>query len=235
MGCVSSVKEALRRPRRDLVLGASLIVALVAQTTAIVAHQMQIDDLRGQHIDLQGHYVDSVSPGPPGPSGPPGPTGPTGLPGKDGKPGRDGRRGHEGDRGHTGRRGKDGARGQNGLTGSLIETHRKRSDRCRTGRGHQQSSTAHPKNCGPGASAGRSGGQSASPRAGIRAEEPKSTPRPVPEADGGTSGPWLHRSRTPHGDEPGGTPTTGSATAWQQPALPRPVYGSLGPLALPHT
>jgi collagen triple helix repeat protein len=95
------------------VLGASLIVALVAQSAALVAHQMQIDDLRAQHIDLQAHLVESVSPGPSGPSGPPGPTGPTGPPGKDGKRGRDGRRGHKGERGHRGRRGKDGMNGQN--------------------------------------------------------------------------------------------------------------------------
>lgn len=64
---VSWVTEMLRKPRRPLVLGAALIVALIVESAAIVAQQEQIDDLRTQHIDLQGHLLE---PSPSGPSGP---------------------------------------------------------------------------------------------------------------------------------------------------------------------
>lgn len=65
---VSSVNETPRRPLRPLVLGAVLVFVLVAQAVALVAHQMQIDDLQTRHIDLQAHRVE---PSPSGPSGPP--------------------------------------------------------------------------------------------------------------------------------------------------------------------
>ncbi|MFJ7944705.1 hypothetical protein ACIQ6K_13820 [Streptomyces sp. NPDC096354] len=91
-----------------LVLGAVLISVLVAQAVALVAHQMQIDDLRTQHIDLQAHPVE---PSASGPSGPPGPRGPSGPPGRYGKHGRNGENGHIGRSGHAGREGRDGRDG----------------------------------------------------------------------------------------------------------------------------
>ncbi|MET9471372.1 MULTISPECIES: hypothetical protein [unclassified Streptomyces] len=105
---MSSVNETPRRPLRPLVLGAVLIFVLVAQAVALVAHQMQIDDLQTRHIDLQAHRVE---PSPSGPSGPPGPRGPSGPPGKDGRPGRNGEDGHIGRHGHQGRKGRDGQDG----------------------------------------------------------------------------------------------------------------------------
>ncbi|MFC8258486.1 hypothetical protein ACFUNF_12870 [Streptomyces sp. NPDC057291] len=105
---MSSVNETPRRPWRPLVLGAVLISVLVAQSAALVAHQMQIDDLQTQHIDLQAHRVEPSSSGP---SGAPGPGGPSGPPGKDGKPGRNGEDGHIGRYGHQGRKGRDGQDG----------------------------------------------------------------------------------------------------------------------------
>ncbi|MFE7787847.1 hypothetical protein [Streptomyces sp. NPDC057460] len=105
---MSSVNETPRRPLRPLVLGAVLIFVLVAQSVALVAHQLQIDDLQTQHIDLQAHLVEPSSSGPSGPPGPPGPSGP---PGKDGKPGRNGEDGHIGRHGHQGREGRDGQDG----------------------------------------------------------------------------------------------------------------------------
>lgn len=102
---MSSVNESPRAPRGPLVAGAVLILVLVAQVTAIVAHQTQLDDLKTQHIGLQG---DPVEPSASGPSGPPGPRGPTGPPGRDGKTGRHGENGHTGRHGHAGRRGRDG-------------------------------------------------------------------------------------------------------------------------------
>lgn len=105
---MSSVNETPRRPLRPLVLGAVLVFVLVAQAVALVAHQMQIDDLQTRHIDLQAHRVE---PSPSGPSGPPGPRGPSGPPGKDGRPGRNGEDGHIGRHGHQGRKGRDGQDG----------------------------------------------------------------------------------------------------------------------------
>lgn len=99
----------LRKPWRPLVLGAALIVALIAESAAIVAQQEQIDDLRTQHIDFQGHLVE---PSASGPSGPPGPQGPPGPPGKDGKDGQDGQDGRDGRDGRDGPPGKDGKDGQ---------------------------------------------------------------------------------------------------------------------------
>ncbi|MFI9777375.1 hypothetical protein ACIHCV_22105 [Streptomyces sp. NPDC051956] len=96
--------EALRSPRRPLVLGAVLTVALAAQSALLVAQQMQIDDLRMEPVDLQA----SVKPGPSGPSGPPGPTGPVGPIGPAGKDGTDGKDGKEGTNGKDGTSGKDG-------------------------------------------------------------------------------------------------------------------------------
>ena len=98
----------LRKPWRPLVLGAALIVALIAESAAIVAQQEQIDDLRTQHIDFQGHLVE---PSASGPSGPPGPRGPSGPPGRDGERGRNGENGHIGRHGHEGRKGRDGRDG----------------------------------------------------------------------------------------------------------------------------
>ncbi|MER6977362.1 hypothetical protein [Streptomyces carpinensis] len=91
--------EVLRGPRRPLVLGAVLTIALVAQSAALIAQQMQIDSLRTQPIDLQGH----LEPGPPGPSGPEGPVGPPGKDGKDGQDGQDGKDGHDGKDGQDGK------------------------------------------------------------------------------------------------------------------------------------
>jgi hypothetical protein len=105
------------RPWRPLVLGAALTTALVAQSAALVVHQMQIDDMRTQNIDLQGYNADSGPSGPPGPPGPAGPRGPSGPPGKDGRPGREGRHGingRDGRDGHNGRRGHKGKKGKNG-------------------------------------------------------------------------------------------------------------------------
>ncbi|MFF0285395.1 hypothetical protein [Streptomyces sp. NPDC005262] len=99
----------LRKPWRPHVLGAALIVVLVAESAVIVAQQGQIDDLQVQHIDLQEHLVE---PSASGPSGPPGPSGPAGPPGKDGKDGQDGRDGRDGREGRDGSPGKDGTDGQ---------------------------------------------------------------------------------------------------------------------------
>lgn len=108
---MNSVNEALRGPRRRLVLGAVLTVLLIAQSAAIVGHQQRLDELQARRIDLQGNGIrhDPLgSPGPSGPSGPPGPTGPTGRPGHHGRPG------------HPGRRGRPGLRGRNGRPGQVI-------------------------------------------------------------------------------------------------------------------
>lgn len=104
-----SVKEALRNPRRRLVLGAALTVALVAQASVLVAHQQQLDELQVQRVNVQEDGMEQGPPGPPGPSGPAGPPGaigPTGLPGRDGDDGDDGDDGHRGRRGHNGRNGR---------------------------------------------------------------------------------------------------------------------------------
>ncbi|MER6573278.1 hypothetical protein ABT288_45845 [Streptomyces sp. NPDC001093] len=105
---MNSVNEALRGPRRRLVLGAVLTVLLVAQSAALVGHQQRLDELQSRGIDLQGTGIKSGLVGPSGPSGPPGPTGPTGRPG---------RRGHDG---RPGRRGRPGLRGRNGNPGRVI-------------------------------------------------------------------------------------------------------------------
>lgn len=99
-----SVIEALRSPRRPLVLGSVLTVALVAQSALIIAQQLQIDDLQLQPVNVQ----ESLEPGPPGPSGPPGPTGPAGPIGPPGKDGTDGQDGQDGSNGRDGKDGKDG-------------------------------------------------------------------------------------------------------------------------------
>lgn len=65
-----NVKEKLLK-WRPLVLGAALIVALVAQSGALVAHQMQIDDMWARNVELQTHGVEVGPSGPPGRSGPP--------------------------------------------------------------------------------------------------------------------------------------------------------------------
>lgn len=86
---MSWVTEMLRKPRRPLVLGAALIVALIVESAAIVAQQEQIDDLRTQHIDLQGHLVEPSTSGPSGPLVRPAPR-PAGQ-GREGRAGRAGR------------------------------------------------------------------------------------------------------------------------------------------------
>ncbi|MFF1593004.1 hypothetical protein ACFVY0_33525 [Streptomyces sp. NPDC058286] len=96
--------EALRSPRRPLVLGAVVTVALAAQSALLVAQQVQIDDLRMQPVDVQAN----VEPGPSGPSGPPGPTGPGGPIGPAGKDGTNGKDGKDGTNGKEGTNGKDG-------------------------------------------------------------------------------------------------------------------------------
>lgn len=116
---VSWVTEMLRKPRRPLVLGAALIVALIVESAAIVAQQEQIDDLRTQHIDLQGHLVE---PSTSGPSGPlvrlaPWSVWPPGPPGKDGKDGQDGQ---DGQNGRDGRDGRDGPPGKDGKDGQDV-------------------------------------------------------------------------------------------------------------------
>ncbi|MER6071422.1 hypothetical protein ABT187_21760 [Streptomyces sp. NPDC001817] len=98
-----SVIEALRNPRRPLVLGAVLTVALVVQSAVLIAQQMRIDDLQAQPVGLQ-ERLQAAASGPPGPPGPPGPIGP---PGKDGKDGQDGKDGTEGRSGKDGKDGKD--------------------------------------------------------------------------------------------------------------------------------
>lgn len=103
---MKSVIEALRSPRRPLVLGAVLTVALVAQSAALIAQQMQIDNLQTQPIDLQ-ERLQPGPPGPSGPSGPPGPPGPIGPPGKDGTNGKEGKDGKDGHDGKDGTDGKD--------------------------------------------------------------------------------------------------------------------------------
>lgn len=105
---MSNVNEKPPRPWLHLVLGAVLLSVLVAQSAALISHQMQLDDLQTQHIDLQAHRVE---PSASGPSGPPGPDGPSGPPGMDGRPGRDGANGHVGRHGHEGRKGRDGQDG----------------------------------------------------------------------------------------------------------------------------
>ncbi|MFE7466055.1 hypothetical protein ACFU6R_18390 [Streptomyces sp. NPDC057499] len=98
--------EAVRSPRRPLVLGSVLTVALVGQSVLLIAQQMQIDDLRMQPVNVQA----SIESGPAGPSGPPGPTGPVGPigpPGKDGADGTDGTNGKDGTNGVNGKDGKD--------------------------------------------------------------------------------------------------------------------------------
>ncbi|MER5548789.1 hypothetical protein ACWDBD_05025 [Streptomyces sp. NPDC001118] len=99
-----NVIEALRNPRRPLVLGAVLTVALVVQSAVLLAQQGQIDDLQTQPVDSQGHLLT----GPPGPSGPPGPRGPAGPIGPAGHDGKDGKDGKDGQDGHDGKDGKDG-------------------------------------------------------------------------------------------------------------------------------
>lgn len=99
-----SVIEALRSPRRPLVLGSVLTVTLVAQSALIITQQLQIDDLQLQPVNVQ----ESLEPGPPGPSGPPGPTGPAGPIGPPGKDGTDGQDGQDGSNGRDGKDGKDG-------------------------------------------------------------------------------------------------------------------------------
>lgn len=109
-----SVNEILRK-WRPLVLGAALITALVAQSGALVAHQMQIDDMRARNVDLQAHRVEVGPSGPPGRSGPPGPPGPVGPPGKNGTDGWNGRDGIDGEGGRNGRWGHNGRNGKNGV------------------------------------------------------------------------------------------------------------------------
>ncbi|MFF4897867.1 hypothetical protein [Streptomyces sp. NPDC001068] len=102
------MKEAWDGPQRRLVVGAVLTFVLVAESTALVAHQQQLDELQARRVALQGNAVHEGPPGPPGPSGPsgpPGPTGPTGVPGRHGEDGDYGRRGHDGRRGRHGRNG----------------------------------------------------------------------------------------------------------------------------------
>lgn len=99
----------LRKPWRPLVLGAALIVALIAESAAIVAQQEQIDDLRTQHIDFQGHLVE------PSASGPSGPLVRKVLPARlarMGKTGRTGRTGGMGGTGGTARRARTGKTGK---------------------------------------------------------------------------------------------------------------------------
>ncbi|MGW7381514.1 hypothetical protein [Streptomyces sp. NPDC054794] len=112
---VRSVKQILRKPRRPLVLRAALITALVAQSAALVAQDSEIDDLRVQHIDLQGHQIEVGPSGPPGPPGPSGPVGPAGKDGKDGKDGQDGTNGNDGRQGKDGKDGKDGTNGKDAV------------------------------------------------------------------------------------------------------------------------
>ncbi|MEK0097523.1 hypothetical protein ACFC4G_37015 [Streptomyces sp. NPDC056002] len=100
--------EVLRSPRRPLVLGTVLTVALAAQSALIVAQQMQIDDLQMQPVDVQAN----VEPGPSGPSGPAGPVGPAGPIGPAGK---DGTNGKDGKDGTNGKDGKDGANGKDAV------------------------------------------------------------------------------------------------------------------------
>ncbi|MGW7523324.1 hypothetical protein [Streptomyces sp. NPDC054783] len=95
--------EALRSPRRPLVLGAVLTVALVVQSAVLIAQQMWIDDLQTQPVGLQERLQTTPS----GPPGPPGPAGPIGPPGKDGTDGQDGQNGTEGRSGKDGTDGKD--------------------------------------------------------------------------------------------------------------------------------
>lgn len=109
-----NVKEKLLK-WRPLVLGAALLVALVAQSGALVAHQMQIDDMWARNVELQTHGVEVGPSGPPGRSGPPGPLGPTGPPGRKGTDGRAGRDGIDGDDGPDGRMGRHGRKGKNGV------------------------------------------------------------------------------------------------------------------------
>ncbi|MFK0152028.1 hypothetical protein ACIQVL_04745 [Streptomyces sp. NPDC090499] len=110
----------LRRPWRPLVLGAALGTALVAQSAALVVHQLQIDDMWTQNTDLQSYYSDPGPSGPPGPSGAPGPHGPSGPPGKNGRPGRHGRDGFDGRDGHDGHDGRRGHRGRTGAPGKVV-------------------------------------------------------------------------------------------------------------------
>ncbi|MET7516924.1 hypothetical protein ABZS88_26230 [Streptomyces sp. NPDC005480] len=98
--------EVLRGPRRPLVLGAVLTVALAAQSALLVAQQMQIDDLRMQPVDVKANVEPGPS-GPSGPPGPPGPGGPIGPPGVDGTNGKDGKDGTDGTDGSSGKDGKD--------------------------------------------------------------------------------------------------------------------------------
>lgn len=111
---MGNVKEKLLK-RRPLVLGAALIVALVAQSGALVAHQMQIDDMRAGNVELETHGLEVGPSGPPGRTGPPGPPGPTGPPGRKGADGRPGRDGDDGEDGDDGRRGRHGRNGRNGV------------------------------------------------------------------------------------------------------------------------
>ncbi|MFE9093037.1 hypothetical protein [Streptomyces sp. NPDC007264] len=98
--------KALRGPRRPLVLGGVLTVALVAQSAALVSQQMQIDSLQTQPVDLR-ERLQPGPPGPSGPSGPPGPAGPVGPPGDDGVDGTDGKDGQDGQDGQNGQNGQD--------------------------------------------------------------------------------------------------------------------------------
>ncbi|MGY5044880.1 hypothetical protein ACWDE0_04360 [Streptomyces sp. 900105755] len=102
------------RSQRPFVLRAALITALVVQSAALIVQDSEIDSLRAQHMDLQGHQVEV---GPSGPPGPEGPSGPVGPPGKDGTDGKDGQDGQNGTNGLDGRQGKDGKDGKDGRDG----------------------------------------------------------------------------------------------------------------------
>lgn len=101
---VRSVINLPGSPRRHLALGAVLAVALVAQSIALIAQQIQIEGLQTQPIGFKEHLEPGPS-GPSGPSGPPGPDGEIGPPGKDGADGQDGQDGQDG---HEGKDGTDG-------------------------------------------------------------------------------------------------------------------------------
>jgi len=82
---VNSETEPPRRPRRHLIVGGVLVAVLAAQSTALVAQQVQISNLKTQRS----------TPGPAGPSGPPGPAGLPGLRGLPGPAGKDGNDGKD--------------------------------------------------------------------------------------------------------------------------------------------
>lgn len=118
-----SVKEVLRK-WHPFVLGAALITAIVTQSATLIAHQMQIDDMRARDVDLQAHRVKVGPSGPPGRSGPPGPPGPTGPQGKHGRNGRHGRDGREGEDGPDGMMGHEGTDGRKGVVVATTAPHR---------------------------------------------------------------------------------------------------------------